>query len=64
MQIDQEDYDFSADQLDGKYNPEGGGEHPAFPRGAWQDAVFHSNTLLGYWQWVVHQLEEHGHEVE
>lgn len=56
------DYGLSAEQLDGKYNPEGGGEHPLYTRKNWRDEVKGKYTLYGYWDWVSYQLglEESG----
>lgn len=52
------DHGLTAEQLDDKYNPEGGGEHPQFPREQWRWHVDAENTLLGYWDWVEHQITE------
>ncbi|TKD44885.1 hypothetical protein [Azotobacter chroococcum] len=51
------DQDLNADQLDHKYNPEGDGEHPTYTRAMWREAVASENTLSGYWQWVVHEID-------
>jgi hypothetical protein len=51
-----DDADLSADELEQKYNPAGGGEHPDFPREDWQEMVRIEDTLLGYWAWVHHSL--------
>lgn len=56
------DIGLSAVQLDDKYNLEGDGEHPNFPRSLWRGEVVNENTLLGYWEWVVHQIDSHGPE--
>lgn len=58
IEIPAEDFELSADELDHKYNPAGNGEHPYFTRGEWVHEVFNHNTLLGYWEWIVHQLEQ------
>jgi hypothetical protein len=50
------DYLLTPEQLDEKYNPNGGGEHPAFTRDDWRNEVHHEYTLQGYWQWVFDQL--------
>jgi len=50
--------DMTADQLDEKYNPDGDGEHPYFPRATWRDEVFNQLTLVGYWDWVVYQISD------
>lgn len=51
------DKELPADALDGKYNPEGDGEHPDHSRHTWRQAVGNEETLLGYWEWVSHQLQ-------
>ncbi len=51
------DYGLTAEQLDDRYNPDGRGEHPDYPREEWRWEVGEENTLLGYWEWVVHMLE-------
>ncbi len=56
--IDKEDFGLTAEQLDDKYNPEGDGEHPTFPRADWQYEVANGDTLSGYWAWVEHKLWE------
>lgn len=50
------DRDLNADELDAKYSPAGGGEHPDYPREDWREMVHMEDTLLGYWAWVQHQL--------
>ncbi len=35
-------------------NPEG---HLGFPKEDWQREVSEGDTLLGYWMWVLHQIE-------
>lgn len=50
------DVDLSPEQLDDKYNPEGGGQHPVHTRSEWIQDVANENTLSGYWEWVSHQL--------
>lgn len=52
------DRDLTAVELDDKYNPEWDGEHPAYPRAAWRHEVINRNTISGYWDWVVYQLEQ------
>lgn len=54
--IAEEDSKLSAQQLDDKYNSEGDGEHPLYPRSTWREAVEKQETISGYWDWVVHQL--------
>ncbi len=55
--VAQEDFSLSASQLDDKYNPDGGGEHPVYTRDDWRQEVAEENTLRGYWDWVAAQLE-------
>lgn len=56
-EIDPADFELTADQLDAKYNPEGGGEHPRFTRADWRFEVSEGNTLRGYWDWVEAELD-------
>lgn len=51
-----DDIDLSAEELEQKYSPQGGGEHPDFPREDWREMIRIEDTLLGYWAWVNHQL--------
>lgn len=51
-----DDRDLNADELEQKYSPHGGGEHPDFPREDWREMVRIEDTLLGYWAWVHHAL--------
>ena len=52
--------DLSAQELAEKYaGPNGAwGEHPDFCRNDWQTEVGNDDTLLGYWDWVVAQLDQ------
>lgn len=50
----------SPNQLEKKYSPDGGGQHPQFPRRQWREAVANDATLLGYWFWVSHELDACG----
>lgn len=34
-----------------------GDEHDEYPRSEWRIAVAGECTLLGYWEWVQHQIE-------
>lgn len=34
--------------------------HPDFPYEEWQDQVQNNNTRLGYWDWVVNEMENEG----
>lgn len=53
------DHLLSADELFAKYSTErDNGEHPRYLRRDWRHNVAEYNTLLGYWQWVEHQLEQ------
>ena len=38
-----------------QYGPDG--EHPEFQRDDWRSAVAFNETQLGYWEWVVHQVQ-------
>ncbi|ABM97035.1 hypothetical protein [Methylibium petroleiphilum] len=50
--IDAEDMRLNADQLDEKYNPTGGGQHPVLTKAHWRNDVAHQVTTAGYWEWV------------
>jgi hypothetical protein len=51
------DHRLNADQLAARYSPTGNGEHPKHTRDAWREELFRDNNLLlGYWDWVAHQL--------
>jgi hypothetical protein len=54
---DVNDSTLTAEQLDEKYNQDGGGQHPIHTRLAWAQEVGAQNTLLGYWDWLKHQIE-------
>lgn len=56
--LDAEDAMLNAEELEEKYSPTGGGEHPLFKREDWRTAVNSDDTLLGYWGWVVNQLNQ------
>lgn len=56
--LDADDAALSAEELEEKYSPTGGGEHPLFKREDWRTAVNSDDTLLGYWGWVVNQLNQ------
>jgi hypothetical protein len=56
MKFSIRDYGLTADELDGKYNPEGDGQHPEYTRADWRAAVENEDTISGYWEWVRHQL--------
>jgi hypothetical protein len=43
-----------------KYSPgDDRGDHPAYRRKSWREAVSEDDTLLGYWDWVAKQLADH-----
>jgi len=44
------------EQLDDKYNQDGGGEHPVFSREEWRTHVAEQWTVSGYWDWVYNQI--------
>jgi hypothetical protein len=53
------DHQLTADQLFQKYaTKRDNGEHPQYLRRDWRHDVAEDNTLLGYWQWVEHQIEQ------
>jgi hypothetical protein len=52
------DHTLSAEQLELKYSPEGGGEHPLHTRADWRGAVAEESTVSGYWDWLTGQLEQ------
>lgn len=33
-------------------------EHPEHTRGDWIEEVAANNTIIGYWEWLLHRLEE------
>lgn len=59
----EKDYQLSPDQLDGKYNPDGDGQHPDYQRKDWREAVDNHGTISGYWEWVRHMLLDRNEEV-
>lgn len=34
------------------------GEHPVYSYEDWRYEVMERNTRIGYWEWVLHQIEE------
>ena len=52
----------TAEQLDDLYNQDGCGGHPTHTRSMWRQAVSQGETLRGYWDWVVAQIEENADE--
>lgn len=55
--VEELDYGLNAEQLDCKYNPDGGGEHPRNTRKDWREAVANEDTISGYWEWIVSKIE-------
>ena len=51
-----DDIGLSPKQLDDKYNEDGDGEHPKFPRATWRTQVAEQWTVSGYWEWVFSQI--------
>lgn len=41
-----------------------GDEHPDFPRDDWRYEVGNNDTVLGYWEWVEHQVESAADDAE
>lgn len=37
-------------------------EHPVHDLHSWQEEVRFNDTILGYWEWVQHKLEQASHE--
>lgn len=46
----------ATEKLRREYGPHG--EHPEYNRDSWQHEVGHENVQIGYWEWMVHRLEE------
>ncbi|HHH9443045.1 TPA: hypothetical protein ACP32N_005033 [Pseudomonas aeruginosa] len=57
LNISNQDINLSADQLEAKYSPAGGGQHPTFTRADWIIAVDSDETISGYWQWVNGEIQ-------
>lgn len=57
-QVEPADSALSPSELDDKYNPEGGGEHPVFRRAHWRQDVAGELTIKGYWEWVADVIQE------
>lgn len=47
------DFGSTPDQLEAKYRT----EHPSHTREDWALEVQNHDTKLGYWEWVMHQVE-------
>lgn len=58
------DFGLTEDQLDEKYNPDGDGENPSFPRAEWRGGVENRDTICGYWTWMRCMLREAEDELE
>lgn len=56
--ISEDDYHLTPEELDARYNPEGGGEHSVFSRADWRQQVMDEVTISGYWAWVAHMIEQ------
>ena len=50
------DYGLTVEQLEDKYEPF---EHPDYIREEWREDVGNGDTKLGYWAWVLHNVESH-----
>ncbi len=56
------DFGLSLAQLEAKYSSgDAWGQHPDYPREDWQYDVSNGDTRLGYWEWVLHNVESHYH---
>ncbi|MFV3332606.1 hypothetical protein ACNFIA_16840 [Pseudomonas sp. NY15437] len=55
--ISNQDINLTADQLEAKFSPAGGGQHPTFTREDWITAVGADETISGYWQWVHSEIQ-------
>lgn len=45
------------------YVGERGWEHSQYPKADWRLDVCNDDTALGYWEWVLHNLEANGESV-
>lgn len=52
-----EDLFRTAEQMGDHYNPDGYGEHPVLTRDCWRHEVLERNTISGYWDWMVYELD-------
>lgn len=52
-----EDLTLNPEELEHKYSPEGGGQHPFFDRAGWITAVARHDTVCGYWDWVYNAIQ-------
>ncbi|WP_017519957.1 hypothetical protein ACQCLI_31980 (plasmid) [Pseudomonas nitroreducens] len=55
--ISNQDINLTVDQLQAKYSPAGGGQHPTFTREDWITAIGADATISGYWQWVHGEIQ-------
>lgn len=56
--VAKDDHGLSAEQLDDKYNPDGGGQHPEFTRAMWREEVANERVYCGYWAWCEVRVDE------
>lgn len=54
------EHELSVDDLEAKYSPAGGGEHPLYTRLMWREAVANEDTISGYWTWALSEIEQAG----
>ena len=60
------DKELTAAELQEKYDYPSGrwGNHPDYPMEAWGESAADLSTRLGYWDWVVAQLEQNDDDDE
>lgn len=60
----EDDTGLTAEQLAAKYDEHDGGwgDHPRFDRAEWLLGVCSRDTQLGYWDWVVSQIEQEAND--
>lgn len=56
------DFGLTAKHLEEKYEKKG--VHPVRTTQDWRDEVLRYHTLLGYWDWVEHQIAEYQDELD
>lgn len=56
------DVELTAKELEDKYSPLGGGEHPDHSRDDWRWEVANEDTILGYWAWLENRIEMESEE--
>lgn len=54
--VEDGDFGLTVEELEAKYGPS---EHPDYIREEWRYDVGKGDTNLGYWEWVLHQVENH-----